>query len=142
MLALNTIALRFVVTMFVALFAATACTKQKPAAAAPAVEAKAAADEAKAPADEASEIWNTRCATCHGAEGKGDGVASAALKPKPASFHDQEWQGSVTDENIAKAIVEGGPAVGKNALMPPNVDLKDKAAVVAELVKTIRSYKK
>ncbi|MFI5149270.1 MAG: c-type cytochrome [Bacteroidia bacterium] len=31
-------------------------------------------------------IFNTNCATCHGEKGKGDGVASAGLTPKPANF--------------------------------------------------------
>jgi mono/diheme cytochrome c family protein len=31
-------------------------------------------------------IYVQMCVICHGAKGKGDGVAGAALKPKPANF--------------------------------------------------------
>ncbi|MFZ5478751.1 MAG: c-type cytochrome, partial [Myxococcota bacterium] len=34
--------------------------------------------------------YETRCASCHGAAGKGDGVAGAALPQKPADFTDKD----------------------------------------------------
>ncbi len=92
------------------------------------------------PAAEAKKIYDTRCVTCHGTTGNGDGPGAAALNPKPRKYSDKEWQNSVKDEDIAKAIVEGGPAIGKSPLMPPNPDLKGKDAVVAELVKIIRGF--
>jgi cytochrome c5 len=115
-------------------------TDAKPAEAKPAeakpVEAAPAAD----PVADAKTIFETRCVTCHGASGLGDGAAAAALNPKPRSYADKEWQASVKDEDLAKAIVEGGAAIGKSPLMPPNPDLKDKPAVVAEIVKIIRAF--
>ncbi len=105
--------------------------------------AQAKGGEKKAGGDavaEAENIWKTRCATCHGAEGKGDGPAGAALNPKPRNFHDAKWQKSVTDDRIKKTIVEGGQAVGKSPLMTPNPDLKGKDAVLDALVKKIRSF--
>lgn len=87
---------------------------------------------------EASKIWNERCATCHGATGAGDGAGAAALAVKPRSFTDPSWQASVDNERIKKVIVEGGLSVGLNEAMAPNPDLKDKPAVVDELVKKIR----
>ncbi len=95
----------------------------------------AAGGDAKA---EAMQIFTTRCATCHGATGKGDGAASAALNPKPRNFSDKTWQTSVTDAHIEKIIELGGPAVGKSPLMPPNPDLAGKP-VVKELRAHIRS---
>lgn len=51
------------------------------------------------------------CATCHGATGAGDGVASAALNPKPASFVipafrlDTDGDGKAgTDADLSNAI--------------------------------------
>lgn len=82
------------------------------------------------------------CATCHGTTGHGDGAAAAAFPTKPRSYADQAWQASVTDANLAKVILEGGPAVGKSPLMPPNADLKEKKDVVDALVQIIRSYRK
>jgi mono/diheme cytochrome c family protein len=108
------------------------------AAAAGAVAVAAAAD----PAAEAKNIFSTRCVTCHGASGKGDGAAAAALNPKPRDYTDKKWQASVTDEQLAAAIVGGGVSVGKSALMPANPDLKGKDAVVGEIVKIIRSFAK
>ena len=104
------------------------------------VEAKAA--EPASPAAEADKVWTTRCVTCHGNSGVGDGPGAAALDPKPRSFSDAEWQTATDDERIKKVIVEGGASVGLSATMAPNPDLKDKADVVAELVKKVRSFKK
>lgn len=97
-----------------------------------------AADVPPAAMNEAKQIFSTRCSPCHGAQGKGDGAASAGLTPKPRNFGDPEWQKSVTDEHIAKIIKLGGPAVGKSPLMPGNPDLASKDDVVKGLVTTIR----
>ncbi len=101
------------------------------------VDANAGAAEA-----EAITIFNTRCAACHGMNGMGDGIAAAALNPKPRAYSDKAWQASVDDSHIAKVIVEGGAAVGKSAMMPANPDLKDKPEVVKALVAKIRTYGK
>jgi mono/diheme cytochrome c family protein len=85
-------------------------------------------------------IFSTRCATCHGQDGKGDGPAAQALNPKPRNYSDPEWQKSVTDAQIKKTIVEGGAAVGKSPLMAPNADLADKPVVLDELVKIVRGF--
>jgi cytochrome c551/c552 len=46
----------------------------------------------------------------------------------------------VTDEQIGKAILEGGAGVGKSPLMPPNPALRDKPQVVKALVARVRSF--
>ena len=71
----------------------------------------------------AEEVFNTRCVPCHGAQGHGDGSASATLNPKPRNFGDADWQKSVTDDHIKKIIKVGGAGVGKSAAMPSNPDL-------------------
>lgn len=86
---------------------------------------------AAAPAAQAHEIFATRCTPCHGAEGRGDGVASASLVPKPRNFHDAAWQSSVQDDYLTKIIQYGGAAVGKSAAMPANPDLRDPAVIQA-----------
>lgn len=90
------------------------------------------------PAAKAKEIFSQRCVPCHGAEGKGDGVASKGLTPPPRNFSDPAWQGSVTDEHIEKIIHYGGAAVGKSPAMPANPDLSD-PAVLAALRAHVRS---
>lgn len=90
---------------------------------------------------EAKQVWDTRCVSCHGDKGLGDGPGAAALNPKPRSFSDKQWQMKTKDEAIAKVIVEGGAAVGMSEAMAANPDLKDKPEVVDELVKIVRSFK-
>ena len=102
-----------------------------------------AADQVPAAATkEAQEIFKTRCSTCHGLNGKGDGPAAAALNPKPRNYGDQAWQKATTDQTIEKAIVGGGPAVGLSPLMPPNPDLASKPDVVKALMQMVRSFGK
>ncbi len=90
----------------------------------------------------AETIFKTRCSTCHGMEGKGNGPASITLNPKPRNYTDVAWQKSVTDDHILEIIVKGGAAVGKSPLMPPNPDLADKPEVVAALMHKVRSFAK
>ncbi len=89
---------------------------------------------------EAHDIFQTRCAVCHGQFGRGDGAGAAALNPKPQNYADAAWQQKVTDAEIEKAIVFGGAAVGKSALMVPNPDLEAKPGVVAALREKVRSF--
>lgn len=88
---------------------------------------------------EAEELFSARCSTCHGQQGHGDGPASAPLNPKPRNFGDKSWQASVTDAHIENIIQNGGMAVGKSPLMPPNPDLAGKPAVVKALRARVRS---
>ncbi len=91
---------------------------------------------------EAKSIMAQRCTLCHGLEGRGNGPAAGNLNPKPANYTDPAWQASVDDDTLRKAIIGGGPSVGKSMMMPANPDLKDKPQVVDELVKLIRGFKK
>jgi mono/diheme cytochrome c family protein len=95
--------------------------------------------EAKA---EAQSIFDTRCATCHGKTGVGDGPGAAALNPKPRNYTDKAWQGTVNDEYLAKVIVKGGAAVGLSVMMTANPDLESKPEVVQGLVQIVRSFGK
>ncbi len=114
------------------------------ARAAPAPPAPAAsppASDAPAAEREAGLVFATRCATCHGPLGAGDGPGSAGLEPRPRDFRDSAWQASVSDAHLRQIIVGGGPAVGRSPLMPPNPDLAGKPEVVAALVVQIRSLR-
>lgn len=104
-----------------------------PAPAEPAAQPGAAATQA------ADQIFATRCFTCHGATGAGDGPGSAGLTPPPRNFHDAAWQASVSDEHITQIILYGGAAVGRSPMMPGNPDLTAKPEVVAALVVHVRS---
>ena len=61
------------------------------------------------------------------------------MNPKPVDFRNSKWQRSVSNEQITKAIVYGGPAVGLSSAMAANPDLETQPGVVAALVEHIRS---
>jgi mono/diheme cytochrome c family protein len=118
-------------------------TSESSAVSTAAAATKPAATPATASAaDTARTYFKQKCVVCHGDHGAGDGPGAAALTPKPRAFSLADWQASVTDDQIAKTIVLGGAAVGKDAAMPPNPDLGSKKEVVAELVKIVRGFKK
>ena len=45
---------------------------------------------------------------------KGDGVAAAALDPKPRDLSDAEFVSGLSNEHLTKVISKGGPSVGLN----------------------------
>lgn len=63
--------------------------------------------------------FDKTCSTCHGTSGLGDGVAAAALNPKPASFADASFWEAATAESLHAVIKTGGAANGKSPLMAP-----------------------
>jgi mono/diheme cytochrome c family protein len=121
-----------------ALFLAALLLSGRASAAEPSV---AAAGRPDAAADAAArEMYASTCVSCHGPGGRGDGLAAAGLPAKPASFSDPAWQKRVSDQEIERAIVGGGAAVGKSPLMPPNPALAQKPQVVAALRTMIRGF--
>ena len=111
---------------------------------APASEA-AAATTAAAASDAGANVYKMNCVTCHGATGKGDGAAAAALKPNPADFtigafkYDANGNGAPGDVDDIKAIVHDGAAKhGGSPLMAPWPMLSpDQLQAVAEYVKSL-----
>lgn len=132
-----------------ALSTLVACGSEEPApepaeeAPAPAAEEptpEPPAEEPPAAAFDAKGTFETVCATCHGATGKGDGPAGAALDPKPADFSAAEfWNDERTDDYLKKVIAEGGTAVGKSPLMAPYGGQYDEAQIDA-LVAHIKTF--
>lgn len=107
-----------------------------PDAPAPVTPSNSGTPEARAEA-----LFTTVCASCHGLDGKAETETAKALSPRPRAYVDAEWQRSVTDEQLARVIVEGGAAVGKSPLMPANPDLATQPEVVKALVQRVRSYR-
>jgi mono/diheme cytochrome c family protein len=62
--------------------------------------------------------YDANCVGCHGATGKGDGAAAAALNPKPQDHTDGKAMNALTDKYLFDIIREGGKAVQKAAIMP------------------------
>jgi mono/diheme cytochrome c family protein len=62
------------------------------------------------------QLYQANCASCHGAGGKGDGPAAAALKPKPADL--TAMAGSHPDGDFAWKIANGrGPMPGWKSVL-------------------------
>jgi cytochrome c553 len=128
----------------IASVASVACSKSEsqPAGGAASSTANTTAAAGKVDMKAAKEMFESRCAACHGLSGHGDGPGSAALNPKPRNYTDKAWQASVTDEQIKKTILLGGAAVGKSPIMPASPDLDGKPEVVEGLVQIVRQFGK
>lgn len=52
-------------------------------------------------------LYEAKCQICHGANGRGDGPAAAALSPKPADFANPSfWQNNAA-EKIHRTVTKG-----------------------------------
>ncbi|HUA33340.1 MAG TPA: c-type cytochrome [Candidatus Binataceae bacterium] len=91
---------------------------------------------------QANDLYESRCESCHGEEGHGDGPGAVALGTKPANFSSKKFQRKVTDKQIATAIVQGGAALGLSQEMQPNPDLANQPEVVQALVAKVRQFGK
>jgi len=71
-------------------------------------------------------LFQMNCGTCHGPDGRGDGLTSATLKPPPRDFSARPWRYEVSKESIRRVITQGIPGTAMPALrmLPPaDVDL-------------------
>ena len=62
--------------------------------------------------------YDANCIGCHGATGKGDGAAAAALTPKPQDHTDGKIMNALSDKYLFDIIKDGGAAQKKSAIMP------------------------
>lgn len=54
------------------------------------------------------EVYKTQCLSCHGEEGKGDGIAGVTLNPKPRNFHSLDgWTNTADFKGIYRTLQEG-----------------------------------
>jgi mono/diheme cytochrome c family protein len=83
-----------------------------------AVKPGAAAAGKKFDIVDGKKTFEMNCASCHGATGKGDGAAAAALKPKPRDLSDKKYMTKRSWDDLHKVISEGGANSGFSALMP------------------------
>ena len=91
-----------------------------------------------AKAADAKENYDTLCAKCHGAEGKGDTKMGAKLGCK--DFTDAKVQADIKDDAAAKAIKEGLKSDEGKTLMKPFDTLSD--GEVKALVASVHGLKK
>lgn len=102
-----------------------------------------ACEPARSPHDpavkaEARQLWQDRCANCHGPTGDGDGPQARHLLVPPRRLSDAAWRASVSDEHLRTVILEGGAAVGRNPVMAANPDLRGRPEVLEALVAHVR----
>ena len=84
--------------------------------------------------EEGKKLFAQMCAICHGAKGKGDGMAGAALNPKPTNFTSEKVQAQ-TDGAIYWKMTEG-----RAPMASYKASLKDNQRW--QLVNYIRTFKK
>jgi mono/diheme cytochrome c family protein len=62
------------------------------------------------------DIYRTKCAACHGPEGRGNGPAAVAMNPRPTNFTDASRRQATTDLAMGDVIEHGRramPAFGR-----------------------------
>ena len=72
--------------------------------------------------DKGKKLFETNCVSCHGESGKGDGIASASLNPKPRNFTELTgWTNGPKLTQIYKTLQEGvqGSAMASFSSIPP-----------------------
>jgi mono/diheme cytochrome c family protein len=79
------------------------------------------------------QIYDLRCAPCHGHEGEGNGPAAVAFNPKPTNFHDPKlWQG-----DAAKTITDTVKK-GKGQMIPMTLSDAEIKAVIDYMSHTFK----
>jgi mono/diheme cytochrome c family protein len=87
---------------------------------------------------EGKNLYTTYCTSCHGDQGKGDGVAARSLPVKPADHTNNAVMSQLSDKYLIDIITKGGSAVNKSGFMPAwGSSLNPKQ--VADIVAYVRS---
>ena len=87
---------------------------------------------------EGKNLYTTYCTSCHGDEGKGDGVAARSLPVKPVDHTNKTVMSQLSDKYLTDIITKGGSAVNKSGFMPAwGSSLNPKQ--VADIVAYVRS---
>ena len=81
-------------------------------------------------------IYTSRCAFCHGATGKGDGVAGAVLKPPATNFTNPDFWKTATPETI-KTVIENGKS--GTAMVPFKASIKGEQ--LDDLITYLQTFK-
>ncbi|HYM23949.1 MAG TPA: c-type cytochrome [Vicinamibacterales bacterium] len=61
------------------------------------------------------QVYDRRCASCHGDRGKGDGMMGEELNPRPADLTEGNWKHGRTDSDIFMVIRNGVKNTGMRA---------------------------
>ena len=66
----------------------------------------------------AEKVYNTYCVQCHGVNRNGKGINSSQMSVQPRDHSDAKGMGDIPDDELKRAIRDGGLAVNKSVLMP------------------------
>jgi len=87
--------------------------------------------------EKGKKLFETNCVSCHGTEGKGDGVAAASLNPKPRNFTDLNgWKNGPKLTQIYKTLQEG--ITGSAMASFSNISPEDRFALI-HYIQTFRN---
>lgn len=80
-------------------------------------------------------VYDQNCAACHGVKGKGDGLAAAALKPKPNNFAKGVFKYGGKDADLEKLIKSGKGPMPKWSGVISDKNIKDVVSYIRTLKK-------
>jgi cytochrome c oxidase cbb3-type subunit 3 len=83
-------------------------------------------------------LYARYCATCHGAQGGGDGPNARNLPVRPARHADAEYMSRRSDDRLFDAIYAGGYPLGRSVTMPAYGETLTRAEVWS-LVRHLRA---
>ena len=63
-------------------------------------------------------LYDTYCVQCHGLNRNGKGVNTHEIAVQPRDHTDPKGMGDIPDDELTKAITEGGLSVNKSVIMP------------------------
>ena len=106
----------------------------------PAIDLGIISNPSSAMVENGKKLFKTNCASCHGENGLGDGVAAAALNPPPRNFHDLEgWKNGVKFSSIYKTLQEG--IAGGGMIAYEFIPVEDRIAII-HYVQTFTDFPK
>ena len=80
-----------------------------------------------------------RCASCHGADGRGDGASTRWLRTKPTDFHNCNEMKKLSDDTIFTATKFGPASIDLPPDMPGFFDRLSDSEIVS-LVSYVRGF--
>jgi hypothetical protein len=88
----------------------------------------------------AHELWIRECADCHGIVGAADGRLTESLAPGPPDFSDPCRR--ITDEWIARVILDGGASFNGNPAMRSHHELSEHPRTLVALVELVQGFRR